>query len=253
MKGAATMKGVLTGHLGVELLEERTRSSFYAQRRNFNFSSPHARSWYADHNGHYLDDGVEFFWNDEGETDYYTYYWWNVAQRDELRKRNATKRFFSINRAFSPGNARLGAAVWTGDIHPTWDALRNTPALVLSWGLAGCAKPTNPVCALNWCLLHLMPERLTAHVSLFACCQNALCRLRHRWVRLPEHAVASDALVSARHTHANDANPQHARSDTPLALALGRTLCQRDASGTRAALPLAQLPLLVRAPHASDA
>ena len=137
MKGAATMKGVLTGHLGVELLEERTRSSFYAQRRNFNFSSPHARSWYADHNGHYLDDGVEFFWNDEGETDYFTYYYWNIAQRDALRQRNTTKRFFSINRAFTPGNARLGAAVWTGDIHPTWDALRNTPALVLSWGLAG--------------------------------------------------------------------------------------------------------------------
>ena len=82
--------------------------------------------------------GVDFWWNDEGETDYYTFYYWSLAQSDLLRSSSKpTQRFFSLSRAFSPGLARLGGSVWTGDIHPTWDALRNTPGLMLNWGLGG--------------------------------------------------------------------------------------------------------------------
>jgi len=67
----------------------------------------------------------------------YTFYWWNVAQLATMRKVNATRRFFSINRAWTPGTARLGAVAWTGDINPQWGDLVNTPGMVLNWGLAG--------------------------------------------------------------------------------------------------------------------
>ena len=30
---------------------------------------------------HYYGDGVSFFWNDEGETDYFTFHYWTLAQR----------------------------------------------------------------------------------------------------------------------------------------------------------------------------
>lgn len=109
----------------------------YAWRRNINFSIPEARQWYGQQLAHYLDDGVEFWWNDEGETDYFTFYWWNVAENDLLRKLNPTKRFYSLNRAWSPGMARLGATVWTGDIDPTWEDLRGTPGMMLNWALGG--------------------------------------------------------------------------------------------------------------------
>jgi len=109
----------------------------YADQRNINYSIAAAREWYAEHQKHYLSDGVSFFWNDEGETDYFTFHYWNVAQKLTLAKVDASARFYSINRAWSPGMARLGATVWTGDINPSWDDLRSTPNMILNWGLAG--------------------------------------------------------------------------------------------------------------------
>jgi len=47
------------------------------------------------------------------------------------------RRLFTLNRAFSPGMARLGAVVWTGDLDSTWDELENTPGYLLNWILAG--------------------------------------------------------------------------------------------------------------------
>jgi alpha-glucosidase (family GH31 glycosyl hydrolase) len=55
-----------------------------------------------------------------------TFHWWNVAQLAALRATNKTKRAFTINRSFSPGMQRLGAAVWTGDIHSSWAELART-------------------------------------------------------------------------------------------------------------------------------
>jgi len=80
---------------------------------------------------------VSFFWNDEGETDYFAFHYWNMAQAETLAMVDATARFYSINRAWSPGMARLGATVWTGDINPSWGDLLSTPAMILRWGLAG--------------------------------------------------------------------------------------------------------------------
>lgn len=108
----------------------------YAEGRNLNYTAA-TRDWYAKQEAPLLAAGVDFFWNDEGETDYFTFHWWNVAQLATLRMTEATKRFFSINRAWSPGMARLGATVWTGDINPNWGDMQSTPGMVLNWGLAG--------------------------------------------------------------------------------------------------------------------
>ena len=43
----------------------------YADQRNLDFSIPAARAWYVEQQAHYIDEGVDFFWNDEGETDWY--------------------------------------------------------------------------------------------------------------------------------------------------------------------------------------
>ena len=109
----------------------------YADQRNINYSIPEARAWYAEHQKHYISEGVSFFWNDEGETDYFTFHYWNVAQSDSLARVDPTARFYSINRAWSPGMARLGATVWTGDINPSWEDLKSFPGVMLNWGLAG--------------------------------------------------------------------------------------------------------------------
>ena len=80
--------------------------------RNLNFSRADTRQWYHEQNAHFLPEGVEFWWNDEGETYYFNFYWWNVAQKAGLALYDAAKRFFTINRSFTPGMQRLGAATW---------------------------------------------------------------------------------------------------------------------------------------------
>lgn len=109
----------------------------YAVDRCLDFSKPEVRTWYATMSLPLLQKGVDFWWNDEGETDYYTFHWWNEAELESLRMKSATDRFFSLNRAFSPGMARLGATVWTGDVEATWEALASMPATVMNWALAG--------------------------------------------------------------------------------------------------------------------
>lgn len=105
--------------------------------RNLNYSIPALRDWYSQQQLHYHKDGVTFYWNDEGETELFTFYWWNVAQRATLQQYNDNLRFFSINRAFTPGMARLGAAIWTGDVPASWDNLRGASGYALNYGLAG--------------------------------------------------------------------------------------------------------------------
>jgi alpha-glucosidase (family GH31 glycosyl hydrolase) len=46
-------------------------------------------------------------------------------------------RLWTLNRAFSPGVQRLGAAAWTGDIDADWTTFSRTPASLLNWSLAG--------------------------------------------------------------------------------------------------------------------
>lgn len=63
--------------------------------------------------------------NDEGEDNYFTFSEWSMAQIQTLRSSvTPNARYFSINRAFSPGAARLGVTTWTGDVDSKWPDLQ---------------------------------------------------------------------------------------------------------------------------------
>mmetsp|Transcript_4104 Transcript_4104/g.8743 ORF Transcript_4104/g.8743 Transcript_4104/m.8743 type:complete len:1294 (+) Transcript_4104:27-3908(+) len=110
--------------------------------RNLNFSIPEVRSWYQKQMAHYVADGVDFWWNDEGETAYFTTYHWTQAEFDLLRKKNPSGRFLAINRDHTLGLQRLGAAVWTGDQHEGWEALAAQATYLVGWQQAGAGYVT---------------------------------------------------------------------------------------------------------------
>lgn len=107
------------------------------QGRNANLSAPEAQQWLQEANQHYLDEGVSFWWNDEGEAYFYQFHDWNQAQWDGQKKFDANKRYFSLNRAFTPGMQRFGSAVWTGDISVSWESLEQQPLYLQNYNLAG--------------------------------------------------------------------------------------------------------------------
>jgi len=109
----------------------------YAVQRNLDYSIPEVRKWYSEQLAGLVEDGVSFWWNDEGETNYFTYHWWNVAELDALRSKDPNRRFYSLNRGWTPGMARMGAAAWTGDVDSTWEDLKSTPGMMLNWVLGG--------------------------------------------------------------------------------------------------------------------
>jgi len=82
------------------------------------------------------------FWNDEGESTYTEYSYWNMAEVDLLKQVDPEARFWSLNRAFIPGMQRFGAAVWTGDIASDWKVFAKTPGELLSYGLSGMPYST---------------------------------------------------------------------------------------------------------------
>jgi len=55
------------------------------------------------------------WWNDEGETQWFTYSWWNEAQQQMYAQALPNQRFFTLNRAFQPGMQKYAAVTWTGD------------------------------------------------------------------------------------------------------------------------------------------
>ena len=71
--------------------------------------------WWVPRTEHFLRDGMDFWWNDEGETQYWTYTWWNSAQSKVAAAAAPGQRFWTINRAFQPGMQRYPATTWTGD------------------------------------------------------------------------------------------------------------------------------------------
>ena len=48
---------------------------------------------------HFIKDGIDFWWNDEGDTSWYTYLLWNQAQADQYTQNT---RHFTINRRTRP-------------------------------------------------------------------------------------------------------------------------------------------------------
>ena len=211
----------------------------YAFKRNLNFSHPPTREWYNAKMAHYLDDGeqaskqaahgkqhsplttpslpslkgVDFWWNDEGETDYYTFYYWSLAQSDLLRSSSKpTQRFFSLSRLL----ARIGAfrKECMDGRHPS-----------------NVGRATQ----------HARP-----HAQL-GVGRHAVCSVRHWRLHRAEQRVAIDAMVPARRLPAHYENALDQAGDAALAVVMGRAIRDRDAQGARAALQATRLPLFMRA------
>jgi len=108
-----------------------------ASTRNLDYSLPEVRSYWGQNNRQFLDAGMVGFWNDEGELAYTEYAYWNLAEVDMVHATKPDTRFWTINRSFSPGLQRLGAAVWTGDISGDWTTFARTPGELLALSLAG--------------------------------------------------------------------------------------------------------------------
>lgn len=117
--------------------------------RNLNYSIPAVKAFYATNIAHFYPDGVDFWWNDEGETQYYTFFDWNDAEADALTAFDSTKRMFTINRAYTPGMQRQGAITWTGDIQVSWQYMAMTPGYMLNWELAGTGHVTCDIGGFN--------------------------------------------------------------------------------------------------------
>jgi alpha-glucosidase len=107
------------------------------RKRDFDFSNPEARKWWEKNNRKFLLAGMAGFWDDEGETNYTEYSYWNLAENELLEKVKPGARFWSINRALAPGLQRFGAETWSGDIDSSWKTLARTPGELLAYGLSG--------------------------------------------------------------------------------------------------------------------
>jgi alpha-glucosidase len=105
--------------------------------RCLDFGNPAVRAWYAGQLTGLLQQGIDGWWDDEGEIDYTQYYWWNQAEADALAQVRPDARLWTIDRAFAPGSQRFGIAAWTGDIHASWAEFARTPTHLLNWSVAG--------------------------------------------------------------------------------------------------------------------
>ncbi len=106
-------------------------------KNDLDFSIPQARSWWWQKHIPVFKDGIAGWWNDEAEQTITEYYYMVQAQHDGMLAQKPNERVWTINRAFSPGLQRLGAAVWTGDINSSWEALREQPATLLNYSMTG--------------------------------------------------------------------------------------------------------------------
>ena len=134
--------GIRKPRLGNNLLLDTMRkngwlSSPSTDSRDLNFSNAGLRKWFEEKTRPLLNAGVSAWWDDEGESYYTCYYWWNTAQRDLLASARPNYRHFTLNRAFSPGNQRFGYSTWSGDIYSTWPSLADVPKDLLNYSLAG--------------------------------------------------------------------------------------------------------------------
>jgi hypothetical protein len=89
---------------------------------NLDFSIGAVRRWWTAGHLHFLngtgeaDGRVDYWWNDEGETTFFTYHRWNMAQGAASDAAAPGQRRWAINRAYTPGLQRLaGAVIWSGD------------------------------------------------------------------------------------------------------------------------------------------
>lgn len=104
----------------------------------------------------YFDQGVNLFWLDEAEPEYgvydfdnYRYYIGNTQEVGNIYPLNYTQAFYeglqaagqqnpvSLVRCAWAGSQRYGALVWSGDIHSSFESMRNQICAGLNMGIAG--------------------------------------------------------------------------------------------------------------------
>ncbi|HSY74124.1 MAG TPA: TIM-barrel domain-containing protein [Dongiaceae bacterium] len=107
------------------------------EARDIDFHNSELSDWYVGQSSNLFSAGVDGWWNDEGEASFTTYYYWNLTEAKAMALYHLNHRLWTLNRAFSPGTQRLGAAAWTGDINASWKDLAETPANLLNWSVAG--------------------------------------------------------------------------------------------------------------------
>jgi alpha-glucosidase len=134
--------GIRKPRLGDSILLDSARTNGWLVRpksdsRDLDFSKESLRKWYEGKNKSLLDAGIAAWWDDEGESYYTCYYWWNKAQFDLLTSARPNYRHFTLNRSFTTGNQRFGYCTWSGDIPSTWPSLLQVPADLLNFSLAG--------------------------------------------------------------------------------------------------------------------
>ncbi|NBZ95624.1 MAG: glycoside hydrolase family 31 protein [Proteobacteria bacterium] len=137
------------------------------ESRNIDYNNPAVRDWYAQKTSPMLKQGIDAWWNDEGEQDYLMNFNWNLAEIAAQESVKPGQRFWSLNRAGALGMQRTGAVLWTGDIKDSdlavnivkklkWSASGHiyhgddiggffcknlTPALLTRWYQAGAFFP----------------------------------------------------------------------------------------------------------------
>jgi alpha-glucosidase len=134
--------GIRKPRLGNNLLLDTARANGWLMNpntdsRDLNFSNPALRKWFEEKTRPLLNAGVDAWWDDEGESYYTCYYWWNTAQFDLLASARPNYRHFTLNRSFGPGDQRFGYCTWSGDIPSTWPSLATVPKDLLNFSLAG--------------------------------------------------------------------------------------------------------------------
>jgi len=126
--------------------------------RNLDYSNPDAQAWWQKNNRKFVEAGMAGFWDDEGETTFTDYSYWNLTEEALFTQVDPKARFWSLNRSFAPGLQRFGAAAWTGDINADWGTLARTPGQLLSYSLSGMPYST---CDIGGFLGNPTPELLT--------------------------------------------------------------------------------------------
>ena len=124
---------------------------------HFDATNPEARAFVWDKvRRNYLDKGVSLFWLDEAEPEYtrydfdiFRYHLGTDLQVGNIYpalfaktfydglKASGVERPLSLVRCAWAGSQRYGALVWSGDIHSTFESLRNQLAAGLNMGMAG--------------------------------------------------------------------------------------------------------------------
>ncbi|MDR2760019.1 MAG: glycoside hydrolase family 31 protein [Spirochaetaceae bacterium] len=135
----------------------RIGMDFQGNTVHYDATNPEARSYlWKKAKKNYYDKGVRIFWLDEAEPEYsvydfdnYRYYLGPDIQIGNVYPLMYAKTFFdgmkaagqdrilNLLRCAWAGSQRYGALVWSGDIHSTFESLRNQLAAGLNMGLAG--------------------------------------------------------------------------------------------------------------------